>query len=157
MKCTSAQCADGPLPFASGFEVKRHFAGDGGFASSKESFQLLGDTDVTLGAPVCCLPLVENFTIELVREGLEIGTRVVGEIVVACPTNQACSAFEVIAELFDGFGIFFEDCGCSPNRKGDVHETAGFENPLFLRGETIDFQLDESREFVRNADVEIGA
>ena len=156
MEGAIAQCADGLLPVAGGFKVNRHFAGDDGFASSEESFQLLGDADVALGATACCLPLVENFAIELVREGVEIGTRAVGEIVMSGTTDEACSVFEVIAELFDGFGIFSEGRSCSPNWKGDVHETAGFEDSLFLWAETIDFQLDKSRELVRAGDVEIG-
>ena len=47
--------------------------------------------------------------------------------------------FEIIAELFDGFGIFSEGGGYSPNRKRNVHEAGGFEESLFLGTEAIDF------------------
>ena len=69
---------------------------------------------------------------------------------------EAGSVFEIIAELFDGFGIFSEGGGYSPNRKRNVHEARSFEESLFLRAEAIDFQFDESRELVRDGDFEIG-
>jgi hypothetical protein len=156
MEGTGAQGADGPLPIAGGFKVKCQFERNDGFASSEESFEFFCDADVSPGASRCGLPLVKNFTIERVREGVEIGARSVGEIVVSSTTDQAGAAFEVIAELFDGFGIFSERRGCSPNRKRDFHEAGGFEEPLFLRAEAIDFQLDETRELMRDRDFEIG-
>ena len=69
---------------------------------------------------------------------------------------EAGSMFEIIAELFDGLGIFSEGSGYSPNRKRNVHEAGGFEESLFLGAEAIDFQFNESRELMRDRDFEIG-
>lgn len=68
---------------------------------------------------------------------------------------EAGSVFEIIAELFDGFAIFSECGGDSPNRKRNIHEAGGFEESLFLRAEAIYLQLDESRELVRDGDFKI--
>lgn len=72
MECAGAKGTDGPLPVTGGFKVKREFERNGGFAACKESFEFLCDADMTAGAAGCGLSLVEDFAIELVREGVKV-------------------------------------------------------------------------------------
>ena len=57
MKGASTQCANSSLPVARGFEMQRNFAGNDGFASGKEGFELFRYADMAFGSPCCSLPM----------------------------------------------------------------------------------------------------
>ena len=96
---------------------------------------------------------VEHLAIKLVRECVEVRSRAVGKIIVSGATDKTCPALKLIAHSFYDLCVFSKGGCCGPDWKCDVREAAGFEHSLLLRAEAIDFQLDQPREFARNAEL----
>ena len=77
---------------------------------------------------------------------------------MTCATYEAGSVFQIIAELFDTFCDFLPSAAAAAQTGNAMFmRLPASRSRLFLRTEAIDFQFDRVRQFLRNADFEIGA
>ena len=95
-------------------------------------------------------PSIQNFAIEAVDENVKLGLGAIGQLILAAAFDEMHLARESGTGFFDDSLVFAEGGSHRPCWKGDAHDAGRAENPLLLRGEAFDFELNHLCEAVGN-------